>query len=159
MPRPILLAIILSMFALNLMGQDQEVQSKGEPKELLVGLIFAPFAATIFEGNPPFSTGVSLFFATAVVKGDWSFAPYYSFASNGAGAFVTYNISDKIGTYVAADKTLGLNTGNYAFGLTTPIGADYIQAYVEIGRTYGDDSTAFFGVGLYFNLFKSVTSW
>ncbi|KZS40155.1 hypothetical protein AWE51_25265 [Aquimarina aggregata] len=139
--------------------QFQESQHKGEPKELFIGLIFAPFAATTFEGDPPFSTDTSLFLTAALVKGDWSIAPYYNFGTNSAGAFLTYNILDELGTYVSSDKALTGNTGTYALGFTTPILEDYIQGYVEIGGTYGDDATAFFGVGLYFNILKSVKSW
>ena len=91
-----------------------------------------------------------------MVKGDWSVAPYYNFGTNSAGAFLTYNIIAELGTYISSDKALTGNTGTYALGFTTPILEDYIQGYVEIGGTYGDDATAFFGVGLYFNILKSV---
>lgn len=137
----------------------QESTDIAAPKELFIGLIFAPFAATTFEGDPPFSTDTSLFLTAALVKGDWSVAPYYNFGTNSAGAFLTYNIIAELGTYISSDKALTGNTGTYALGFTTPILEDYIQGYVEIGGTYGDDATAFFGVGLYFNILKSVKSW
>ncbi len=152
-------ATIAENFKASELYQFQESQNKDEPKELFIGLIFAPFAATTFEGDPPFSTDTSLFLTAAVVKGDWSVAPYYNFGTNSAGAFLTYNIIDDLGSYVSSDKALTGNTGTYALGFTTPILEDYIQGYVEIGGTYGDDATAFFGVGLYFNILKSVKSW
>ncbi|WP_298310122.1 hypothetical protein [uncultured Aquimarina sp.] len=178
MYKTIFLGIVSCLCTSNLMAQNQdeqtfitegvevtefyqfnESQNKKEPKELLIGLIFAPFAATTFEGDPPFSTDTSLFLTAAIAKGDWSFAPYYNFGSNSAGAFLTYNIIDQLGTYIASDKSFTGNTGTYSLGFTTPILQDYIQGYIEIGGTYGDDAIAFFGVGLYFNILKSVKSW
>lgn len=160
MNKSIFLVIILCLFTANVIGQNQDERTKEESTELFVGLIFAPFAVTTFDGEEkPFSTDTSLFLTTAIAKGDWSFAPYYNFGSNSGGAFLTYNIVDELGTYIASDKSFNDNTGTYSLGLTTPILEDYIQGYIEIGGTYGDGATAFFGVGLYFNILKSVKSW
>ncbi len=150
------LGLISFLFTIHMIAQEQD---KKESKYLFAGIIYAPFAVTTFEGDPPFSTDASLFLTVGVAKGDWSFAPYYNFSSNNAGAFVTYNIFDELGSYISVDKALVGNTGNYSLGFTTPIIDNYIQGYIEIGSTYGDDATAFFGVGLYFNILKTIKSW
>ncbi|WP_160114009.1 MULTISPECIES: hypothetical protein [Aquimarina] len=154
MYRCIFLLGFLFLFTINLIAQDKKLS-----KEILVGFIFSPSATTIFEGDPPFSVDTSLFFTAAIVKGDWSIAPYYNFGSNGAGAFVNYNISNEFGAYIAIDKILTGNTGNYFLGFTTPILENYIQGYIEVGGTFGDDPTPFLGMGLYFNILKSIKSW
>lgn len=156
MYKSIFWGLIFILSTMNAMAQEQ---GKENSKELFAGIIYAPFAVTTFEGDPPFSTDTSLFLTVGLAKGDWSFAPYYNFSSNNAGAFVTYNIWDELGTYISVDKALVGNTGNYSLGFTTPILEDYIQGYVEIGSTYGDDSTPFLGVGLYFNILKPLKSW
>lgn len=66
-----------------------------------------------------------------------------------------YNISNELGAYIVADKAIRGNTGNYIVGFTTPVTADYIQAYIELGRSYGDGATTFLGLGVYFNILKS----
>ncbi|WP_394748866.1 hypothetical protein [Spongiimicrobium salis] len=156
MYKSIILGLLSFLSTINVTAQKQDKQ---ESKQLFAGIIYAPFAVTTFEGDPPFTTDTSLFLTVGVAKGDWSFAPYYNFSANNAGAFVTYNIFDELGTYISVDKALTGNTGNFSLGFTTPIVDDYIQGYVEIGSTYGDDATAFLGVGLYFNILKPIKSW
>ncbi len=156
MYKSILLAIVLSLFTQNLTAQDVSLEKKKESVDFFVGFIFSPYAATTFNDDPIFTTGTALFFTTVVAKGDWSFAPYYNLSSNNVGAFVNYNISEKLGTYLVADKAIEGNTGNYILGFTTPVTADYIQAYIEVGSNYGDDPTPFLSLGLYFNVLKSI---
>lgn len=160
MYRIIFLGIFLSLFPQNLKAQKGDQVTKIEsPTELSAGFIFAPYAATTFDDDPVFTSGTTLFLATVIAKGDWSFAPYYSFSANNVGAFVNYNISDKLGAYIVADKAIKGNNGNYILGFTTPMTADFIQGYIEIGSTYGDDPTPFLGLGIYFNIFKTLKKW
>ena len=145
----------MSVFTQNLTAQLANQPAKETPVDFFAGFIIAPSAATTFDDDPVFSTSTTLFFTTVMVKGDWSFAPYYNLSSNNVGAFVNYNISNELGAYIVADKAIRGNTGNYIVGFTTPVTADYIQAYIELGRSYGDGATTFLGLGVYFNILKS----
>lgn len=153
----ILFGILLNLFNPSLKAQNDAPANKVEsPTELFAGFIFAPYGATTFDDDPVFTAGTTLFFTTVVAKGDWSFAPYYNLGANNAGAFVNYNILDDLGAYFVLDKAIKGNTGNYILGFTTPVTADFIQAYIEVGSTYGDDPTPFLGVGVYFNILKQI---
>lgn len=151
--------MLAALFSINLTAQvDQPLsQEKNDaPLEFYLGFIYAPSAATVFDNDPIFSSFNTLFFTPVVAKGDWSLAPYYNLSTNNTGAFLNYNVSDKLGAYIVGDKALQGNTGNYILGFTTPVAADYIQLYLEVGRTYGDNSSTFLAMGIYFNILQPI---
>jgi len=127
--------------------------------EIILGFTFAPQGISTFENDPPFQVITPLYLGPTWLNGKWGVNPFYSFGGNSAGVFLTYAITNDFGSYLVLDQSLNSNFGVYGVGLTTPLFENYVQGFVELARSYGDESQESLAIGMFISFGRTVKTW
>lgn len=113
-------------------------------------LIYAPIGTTFFESETPFEIGNALYAGISIVKDRLIISPYYSFGSNSAGSFFSYDLNGSISSYLVFDKNLNDENGLVGVGFTTVSWNPNILPFIELGQTFGNSSDTYASIGIYF---------
>lgn len=151
---------LILLLCLLCIGPSLVAQDNTAPEnDLIIGFTFAPQGITSFEGDPPFEVIAPLYFGPTWFKGKWGVNPFYSFGGNSIGVFVMHSFNDDLGSYLVLEQSLSSDFGLVGAGLTTPLFENYVQGFLELAHSYGDDAQMTMSLGMFISFGKSVKTW
>ena len=148
--------LLVTIFQFN---YAQENTVSAPKNKIWLGTIYSPRAFSTFDGGKPFDVTSVLYLVPTYITGKWAFAPFYNFSGNRTGIFTSYNINKNLGVYIFGDQDLDNNFGAYGIGATTPLYENWINGFIEIGGSRGNNPEPAFLVGLYISLGKTIKEW